>query len=219
MCLSSWVFHIRETFCAQDVVSTVPMVVPRSCWQGDNLVDFSVNSSPWILGPVTDTLFSQLEKVGQSVPGQVVDLLILSFKYWWGTYYTPVLLWEWSGREDVHSAVLKLTFHQLNTSPWPHQVTVVRGDGWPTQLGYPGTPRSLGFLLPKREWELSEMLVDRQHLCCKSPSEMVVVKPTLLPACKLTHAFCGSGRDIRTSVQNWPERWVWVSHAEWEEEG
>ena len=162
MCLSSWVFHIQETFCAHDVVSTLMIGVPRSCWWDDNLVAFSVNSGPWILGPVTDTLFTQLEKLGRSVLGQVVDVFILSFKYWWGTNY--MLHWEQSGWEDVHSAVLKLTFHQLNTSPWPHQVTVVQGDGWLTQLGYPGAPRSLGFLLPKREWELSEMPVDWQHL-------------------------------------------------------
>ena len=52
----------------------------------------------------------------------------------------PVLRLERNGQENVHSAVLKLTFHQLNTSPWPRRVAVVQGDSWLTQLGYPSTP-------------------------------------------------------------------------------
>ena len=224
MCLSSWLLHIGETFSAHDVVSTVTIVGPKSCWH-DSLVDCSVNSGPWILAPSQIPWVSQQEKLGQRCA-------------WTACWFVRSLIQQILMRHLLHACVAfgaewtggcTLCCPEAHVPSAEHKPLAAPGRGGAgRQLANPARlsrhPLELRASAIER---LSETLADWQPLCRKRAKEKIAVvtprghchaKRPLSLLCERTSALCGSAQDVRTSVQNWPERWVWESHAEWEEE-
>ena len=169
MCLSSWLFHVRETFFAHDVVSTVTIVGPKSCWHDDNLVDFSVNSGPWIW-------VSQLEKLGQRCAWTAcsfVHFLIQQILMRHLLHACVAFGAEWTGRCTFCSP-------EAHVPAAEHKPLATPGRGGAgRQLANPARlskhPLELRVSATER---LSEMLVDWQPLCRKGAEvEIVVVKP------------------------------------------